>query len=664
MPWWGALIIFAISAIAYLPLAHKFGYLNDDWYLMYDMLVKDVNFFHVIFSGDRPGRALAMIPLFSIFGFEPFYYQLSAFLFRFLGGVCLYWALHMIWPLKRFFTLSAALLFTIYPGFLSQTNAIDYQSHILGLFLALLSVALTIKSILTIERTLRMLFTAGAILAGWGYLSQMEYFIGLEPFRFACIFVLLWRTQGESARQKFMRGIIVSLPFLLIAGGFLTWRLFFFVSERKATDIGLQVSQIFSSPLTLLWWLNYLMQDMLNVVLVAWGLPVYVLAFPTRLRDIMSALGWASLAALTAFLGMRQAKKNESGAEAGSGLNQEAVWLSLISIVGGLLPIILVNRHVTLPAYSRYTLIASVGAVLLLATIIENISSRVMRSVVLVFFVMVAVLTHYGNAVTAANETDATRNFWWQAAWRAPQIKEGTTLIASYPNGPLSEDYFVWGPANMIYYPEPQKAPEVMVKLPAAVLADNVVLKIISTGGTETPSRRGNYLERDFENVLVMIQTSANGCVRFINGNAPELSSSDLQRLFLVAPYSHLESVIPEGEFHTPPEVVFGAEPAHGWCFYYQKADLARQRGEWEQIPILLKEALANGNHPEDALEWMPFLQAAAVLGEVDQVRDTTKLIAIDKFLLGQACEIMTEFMNKETLKDEVVLVIEKNICK
>ena len=87
---WGMLIIFAISAIAYLPLAHKFGYLNDDWYLMYDMQVKDVNFFHVIFSGDRPGRALAMIPLFSVFGFEPFYYHLSAYLFRFLGGVCLY----------------------------------------------------------------------------------------------------------------------------------------------------------------------------------------------------------------------------------------------------------------------------------------------------------------------------------------------------------------------------------------------------------------------------------------------------------------------------------------------------------------------------------------------------------------------------------------------
>lgn len=666
--WWGVLIIFAISAIAYLPLAHKFGYLNDDWYLMYDMQVKDVNFFHVIFSGDRPGRALAMIPLFSLFGFEPFYYHLSAYLFRFLGGICLYWALRMLWPQKRFSTLATALLFTVYPGFLSQINAIDYQSHILGLFLALLSVALTIKSILTIERTPRLLFVAASILAGWGYLSQMEYFIGMEAFRFAIIFVLIWRMQGESVRHKLMKGIIASLPFLMIAGGFLIWRLFFFVAERKATDIGLQVSQMFSSPLTLLWWLNYLIQDMFSVVLVAWGLPVYILAFPLRLRDVMSAFGWAGLAVLLVIFGMRrvdaQIRENESEAEADSGRSQEALWLSLISIIGGLLPVILVNRHVTLPDYSRYTLIASVGAALLLVTVIENISSRTVRTAVLGFFIAVAVMTHYGNAVKAVNETLATRNFWWQVAWRAPQIQPGVTLIASYPGSSLSEDYFIWGPANLIYYPEKQEANPVEIQIPAAVLTDDVVLEISTNGGVETPLRRGNYLERDFGNVLVMIQSRSSGCVRIINGDVPELSPSDQHRLLLIAPYSRLENVVTEGEFQTPPEVVFGQEPEHDWCFYYQKADLARQRGEWQQIPDLLKEALDHGYYPEDGLEWMPFLQANAVLGNVDKMRSTAKLVTTDKFLRLQVCGIMTDFMKKETLNDEVKTVIEHNICE
>ena len=662
--WWGVLIVFVVSAIAYLPLANQIGYLNDDWYLMYDMQVKGVKFFHEIFSGDRPGRVLGMIPLFSVFGFTPFYYHLSAYLFRFLGGVSLYCAFHMLWDKKRFTPLVAALLFTIYPGFLSQTNAIDYQSHILGLFLATLSVALTIKSVLTLDRTPRILFAAGSILTGWGYLSQMEYFIGIEAFRFAGIFILMWRMQGEMIRQKLMKIILASLPFLLIAGGFLIWRMFFFTAERNATDVGLQLSQVFSSPLTLLWWLNYLIQDTFSVVLVAWGLPMYVLAFPMRLREIMSAFGWAGLAVLLTVFGIRLLRQNNFESGSGSMRSQEGLWLSLISIAGGLIPVILVNRHVTLPDYSRYTLIASIGAALLLATLIEYISSRVVQSVVLTIFVAVAVLTHYGNAVRAVNETQATRNFWWQVSWRVPQIQPGATLIASYPGSPLSEDYFIWGPANLIYYPEKQKTNPVEIKLPASVLTDDAVLNIITNDGVETPLRRGNYLERDFGNVLVMIQSHSNGCVRIINGDVPELSPSDQQRLLLIAPFSRLENVKTEGGFKTPPVVVFGEEPAHGWCFYYQKADFARQRGEWEKIPDLLKQALAEGLYPEDGLEWMPFLQASAVLNDVDNVRSTLKLVTTDKFLRLQVCSIMTDFMEKEMLSNEVKSVIEHGVCK
>ena len=662
--WWGGLAILAVSAIAYLPLVHRLGYLNDDWYLMYDMQVKGGDFFHEIFSGDRPGRALLMIPMFSMFGFEPLYYQLSAYLFRFLGGLSLYWSLQMLWPQKRFFVFAAALLFTIYPGFLSQVNAIDYQSHIVGLFLSLLSVALTIKSIQAARRGAQIMWAAFSVIAGWGYLSQMEYFIGMEVFRFACVFVLVWRAEGESILKRLTKGIVASLPFLLIGGGFLIWRVFLFVAERKATDIGLQLSLAISSPVTLLWWLNYLIQDTFNVVLVAWGLPMYILAFPLRLRDMVIALGWAGLASVLTFWAIHQQRLNESGAETKSQFSREPLWLSLSGILGGLIPVILVNRHITFPDYSRYSLIASVGAVMLFAWVLDNIFSDRVRSSVLVFFVAVAVLTHYGNAVRAVTETESTRNFWQQVAWRAPQIKEGTTVVASYPGSPLSEDYFIWGPANFIYYPEKQTSDEVNIKLPATILTDAAVLQVMTNGGTESQLRRGNYSERDFGNVLVMVQTSPNGCVRVINGTAPELSPGDQQRLFLVAPFSKLENIIPGGESRALPLLVFGEELPQGWCYYYQKADLARQRGEWDKIPILLSEALELGYYPEDILEWMPFLQASAVLGDAQQVGSMAKLFATNKFLRMQACEIMTDFMAKELVPDDVRSVIEKNICK
>lgn len=663
----GALLILVIAGIAYLPLVSQIGYLNDDWYLMYDMQVKDAGFFHEIFGIDRPGRALAMIPLFSLFGFDPFWYHLSAFLFRAFGGVFVYWTMRMLWGERRnLFALVTGMLFAIYPGFLSMPNAIDYQSHILGLFLATLSVALTVRSVLTVERTQKILLIAGSILTGWGYLSQMEYFVGIEVFRFACIALLMWRTQGENFRQKAGKIVSASLPFLLIAAGFLVWRLFFFESERRATDVGAQLSQFLSSPMTGLWWLNYLIQDFFTVTLVAWSLPMYQLAFPMRLKDMAAGSALAIVAAAALLYGIRWVGGKSSEIDSGSdtGRMRETLFISLFTMAGGLIPIILVNRHVTLPDYSRYSLIASIGAVMLLALLIEGIARRGTQIAVLGILVSIAALTHYGNTIRYAYETEATRNFWWQAAWRAPMIEEGVTLLASYPGSSLSEDYFIWGPANFIYYPEKQNNVPVVVKLPAAVLNGETVNKVLTNGSIETPLRRGNYLERDFGNILVMIQSRSDTCVRFIDGDAPELSPMDAERLVLVAPYSRLDAVITDGESPTPPVAVFGAEPERGWCYYYQKADLARQRGDWEQIPLLHKEALENGYYPNDSLEWMPFFQAYAMLDDVERLREMTRIIVSDKFLRVQACNNMTKFAERESLSAEMEEFIQKRICE
>jgi hypothetical protein len=374
----------------------------------------------------------------------------------------------------------------------------------------------------------------------------------------------------------------------------------------------------------------------------------------------------ASLSVAALLYGIRWVEEKESSAESSSdtGTTRETLFISFLSMAGGLIPVILVNRHVTLPDYSRYTLIASIGAVMLLALLIENISKRSAQVTVLGVLVAIAVMTHYGNTVRYAYETEATRNFWWQVAWRAPKIEEGVTLLAMYPGSPLSEDYFIWGPANLIYYPEKQENNPVIVKLPAAVLDGNTVTQITTNGGVETPLRRGNYLERDFGNVLVMVQSSENSCVRFINGNAPELNAYDDGRVVMIAPYSKLDSVATEGEMPAVPENVFGAEPERGWCYYYQQADLARQRGDWDAIPDLLDEALGKGYYPNDGLEWLPFMQAYAVQGNVEEIQSMLKLVVADKYLRLQVCESMTGLMARESLNGDVTALIENNICK
>ena len=95
-----------------------------------------------------------------------------------------------------------------------------------------------------------------------------------------------------------------------------------------------------------------------------------------------------------------------------------------------------------------------------------------------------------------------------------------------------------------------------------------------------------------------------------------------------------------------PPAQAFGLELPHAWCYYYQKADLARQQGDWPQVAELGNEAQKLGLHPNDQIEWMPFLQAYAILDDLKQVRAIAKRINTEPFYQDQACrnlEVLVE---------------------
>ncbi len=656
----GAFFLIAIGAIVYLPLVGRMGYINDDWYLMYDGYIGGAQFFHNVFSIDRPMRGYLMQYAFTLFGMNPLHYHLSAFFFRAIGAAALFWLCERLWQNRRVYNWLAALIFFVYPGFLSQVNPIDYQSQIFSLACAMISIALTMYALQTKNVIARWAAILISIALTYIYLGLVEYFLGFEALRFAIIGAIYLRQTEKPLMARFKSALAATFPFFGGVGGFLIWRLFFFESERKATDIGLQLSSL-SSPLGIFRQVNSLFQDVFNVVVSAWTTPLNLFSFPLRARDALTGLGWTAAAIVVLIFFLRRNDNHESAPSATNG--REQMTLALIAIIAGLIPVVLANRFVDFVYYSRYTLASSVGVGILFAFVIENIGARSARFALSAFLLGIATFTHYGNAVGVANITEATNRFWRQVAWRAPQIQEGVTLVASIPGVALAEDYFVWGPSNFIYYPEKQNENPLRIKLPAAVLNGDTASQIVSGGGDEQSLRRGNYVARDFKNILAITQSSANSCVRFINGDSPELNSYDNGRIIMIAPSSNLDAVLADGDSPIVPTEVFGKEPLHEWCYYYQKADLARQRGEWKKVLALLNEALDKGYYPNDKMEWMPFMQAYAIYGEVEKVRELLKIVLGDKFYRTQTCASMTRLMEKETLDANIIALIEKEIC-
>ncbi len=189
----------------------------------------------------------------------------------------------------------------------------------------------------------------------------------------------------------------------------------------------------------------------------------------------------------------------------------------------------------------------------------------------------------------------------------------------------------------------------------AALLTPSTIEKVHARERQEYDKRKTITTYANYRNILVLAQAGENSCVHVLDGTRPEYSNGEWDLIREVGPYSELEHVLTEETPHTPPTVAFGPEPDRGWCYYYQKADLARQRGAWDQVLVIGGQAFGQGLEPRDLIEWMPFLQAYAVSGDAARLAELAPVIGADPYIAGQACQILGAMPSLSSPVKEVV---------
>jgi hypothetical protein len=271
-----------------------------------------------------------------------------------------------------------------------------------------------------------------------------------------------------------------------------------------------------------------------------------------------------------------------------------------------------------------------------------------------------AAITHYANAVRFARISDDIRAFWWQVSWRVPQFKPGTTLIAHYPNGGIRESNFVWAPASHIYYPTVEDPDHMITKINAIVLDQNIVINILSGGKPFSQFDNMVEVNPDPRHITILTQPTSGSCVQVIDGNAPEYSRYEDSMFMMIGDRSDTSYILTNEEFPTMPKDMFWEEPEHGWCYFYQKASLARQKGNWDEVLRLGEEIQTKDLKPDDLIEWMPFIQAYALHGDDVQLNRISKIIRSDVYVAGQVCKSLRSI---KTLSPEINTLVETIYC-
>lgn len=642
-PFLPPLLLISIAALAYIVLAPRLGVYNDDWYLLYAGTGHGVEKFHDIFSIDRPFRGYFVGWMFELLGVNSLLYSIGAFIMRCIGALSLLWILRIVWPSVRRSTYLAALLLVIYPGFLDQPNAIDFQSHQWSFALALLSIGCTLQSVKTPRIPLKVLLLGLSLGLQLIYLLLMEYYIGLEVLRILLLAALLWKRNPRNLKNLTKKGLLYGLPLLVGVLAFMFWRTQMFEGGRQTTDINAMFTEVGSSPILRLLWMGvFMFKDLLNVIVFAWTEPIYQNAFSLRLKLILLGFGLSAFSGLLAWVALNFIQDNTvSGDDQGKKdtTAQEMMIIGLLAAAGALFPIHFAGRSVIFQSFSRFSLTAAVGASMFLAAIYMMLNSKRLKMLLAAGLVSLAVLAHTGNTLKLAENWETVRNFWWQVTWRIPQIKPGTLIIADYANTGIAEDYFVWGPANLIYYPQPNQD-ETAGNIITAATLDSSSLASILMEEEYIYQRRSFRSHRNFANLLVLSMPTEFACVHTLDGDNLELSEQSRSEIIAAAPYSSLDRILLDETLRKPPESIFGQEPSQSWCYYYQKASLARQMGDWDEVVRLGEVVLEQDLRPYDWIEWMPFIQGFATRNDEHNVETIGDIIRAVPFYRHQACQV------------------------
>ena len=653
-----ALVI--ISMFVYLIHVGKFSYYRDDWYYMYDGLVGGGGIFVEMFRHLRPARGPLYEFLLGLFGTNPTPYHILLYFIRLSGGLAALWLFHILWPKQRSATFLMALLFLIYPGFLWWIQGFEYQPMVLSVGLQIFSIIFTLKAIQSGSHSVWSLWMLASLLSGWAYLAFVEYAIGMEVFRWLCAYLVIGRTSSEPPIQKIIHTVrLVAVP-LLIPILFLIWRVFLFDNERKAADISLQTGAILGSPGTLLWWLVHFFQSVLNVSVFAWAVPFNENFYFLRLKDILFAFGWMIVVIAISCLIHQLTHADDEHASARA-WQREAISMGLLGVGAGVVPIIIANRVVTFERFSHYALPASLAAVTFIVGLVYMLTDTRIRLATFSALVGLSVLTHHAVATQVRNEETLINDFWHQVAWRAPALRAGTMLVVNYAGINYADGSdIVWGPANFIYYSQPQGQVPVTVPIAAARMEADTPRNILEGAQLDTTYIIVNEIRYNFDNLLVISMPSENSCIHVLDTKWAELSIADTALIALAAPRSRIENILMDEKLHTPPAIVFGEEAPYGWCYYYQKAQLARQKADWDAISKIAGEVAQLDLHPNDQVEWMPFLQAAAMSGDVKQVKQISTRINVEKLYKQQACQNLRAM---DGLKPEVQDDVNELFC-
>lgn len=85
---------------------------------------------------------------------------------------------------------------------------------------------------------------------------------------------------------------------------------------------------------------------------------------------------------------------------------------------------------------------------------------------------------------------------------------------------------------------------------------------------------------------------------------------------------------------------MLGTELEHGWCYTFQKAELAVQQGNWAEVTRLAEQAQDAGWKPAEVAEYLPLIEGYAQTGAWQQAQALAAEVAQSQAAHASLCRL------------------------
>lgn len=652
------ILVLAVMGLSMGLFVPTLGFYLDDWPKIFFQQVKGAASTHLFQAHDgRPLQGWYQILFFSLFGTKAWAWQVYALALRYLTVLFSWLTFRKIWPKRELQLGLVAILFAVYPIFAQQPMAVSFMVHWTSFLCVVLSTYLMVLSI-EHPRLYILLTLAAVVLSGVG-LTLIEYFIGLEFIRP----LLLWFLFAKySPKERLSKVFLHFLPYLLTTGAFVVWRTSFIqlpVPDRNSLSL---LSSLAAEPLrTLSGVVQTAAQDLVTMVFAGW----YKTLQPELFNmggpiDLMAIAMTLFIAALLILAFGSAATRSKAKERASSQDWRQMLLTGLAIIVLGALPGWLVGRQVS--EFSglwadRFGMASMPGAALVVVVLIWKVAAQNKTRIAL-FAVLVGLAC--GWQIRNANDYrwswEDQQRILSQFVWRMPHIQTDTLILS------LNE-YF----SKMGHYP--------------TSFAINTLYP--QTRDTEqvdywyTPMSR--FFDNEWDDYLAGKDLELGHWQAFFKGNSNDVivvnyNEELLSCLWVLGPQDALHPLIDEytRQWLAKSDLSrISRSPAAGfprwdtipkqpetWCYYFERADLAAQFGDWEEVVRLWRQADPYLGQVNAYTELAPFIKGLIHTGNVSEASELT-LLAYSKTPSSEPylCKIWKDAISEAELTVEDMLV-------